>query len=652
MKNIIIGTAGHIDHGKTSLVRALTGTDTDRLKEEKQRGITIDIGFAHLDLDDFRFGFVDVPGHERFVKNMLAGAHGIDLVMLVIAADEAVMPQTREHLDICRLLHVPSGLTVLTKIDMVDAEWQELATSEVETFLKGSFLEGKPIVPVSTRTGEGIETLKQTLVKLAQTISIRPASHPPRLPIDRVFSVKGFGTVVTGTLIAGSLQVGDEIDIHPTGQRTKVRGIEVHGQSSESASVGQRTAVNLQGVDIDQVERGHVLTPAGRFAPTQMLDVKLELLASAAKPLKNRARVRLHHGTSEVMARVGLLGVTSESETGLRELAPGQHGYAQLRLESPILALAGDRFIIRQYSPQITIGGGTILDVFPRRHRNHELGLLSFLMRLATGSTTERVAAFIEEAGPGGVTLSDLDARTGESDATLAHSLEQLRQAQKIYLLEANTGRRLTKAESHKGTRICWKHHIDGLKTKLLERVTRFHKQKPLQAGMPREEAREQICTRFAGEVFRLVVETLTEEKQLVAEGELLRLANYQVQVSGAEAAIKEKLEQTFRNAGLQGLSMQEAFETLKLKETQAKPVYFLLCNQKTLVRIGDFTFHTTNIQKLIADVRAQKATQPTLDIAFFKDRHGLSRKYAIPLLEYLDAERITRRVGNVREIL
>ncbi|HNJ43780.1 MAG TPA: selenocysteine-specific translation elongation factor, partial [Acidobacteriota bacterium] len=442
MKNIIVGTAGHIDHGKTSLVKALTGTDTDRLKEEKQRGITIDIGFANLTLNGFQLGFVDVPGHERFVKNMLAGAHGIDLVMLVIAADESVMPQTREHLEICQLLRIPTGLVVLTKIDMVDAEWLELVQSEVETFVDGTFLEGKPVIAVSTRTGDGIDELKQALAQIALTVTEKSSARPPRLPIDRVFSVKGFGTVVTGTLIAGSFRVGDDVEIHPGGRRTKIRSIEVHGQSSERATAGQRTAINLQGVDIETVTRGQVVTPAGRFAATPMIDVQLELLASVEKPLRHRTRVRFHHGTSEVMARVHLLNPPADLASKNRELGPGQRCFAQLHLEEPVLALPGDRFILRHYSPQFTIGGGLVLDVQPQRHRASEReGVTLFLAKLSSSDSAVRVAAFLEKSGPSGVTLAELAARSGESDAVLKAVLTRLHQQNQLVFIDTANGK-------------------------------------------------------------------------------------------------------------------------------------------------------------------------------------------------------------------
>ncbi|RMG48984.1 MAG: selenocysteine-specific translation elongation factor, partial [Acidobacteria bacterium] len=357
MKHIIVGTAGHIDHGKTELVKALTGIDADRLKEEKERGITIDIGFAFLTMGDTRFGFVDVPGHERFVKNMLAGVHGIDLVLLVVAADESIMPQTREHFDICRLLRVKSGLIAITKVDLVDEELLQLVEEEVRDFVRGSFLDGAPIIRVSARTGVGLEELKAALVNLGERIQERQSNAVPRLPIDRVFTKRGFGTVVTGTLVSGTLREGESVEILPRQMGATIRGLQVHNKPVEVAHAGERTAVNLQGVGVEDLQRGDVLVPPRRFRPTSMLDARLELLPTAPQPIENRTRVRFHIGTAEIMARVILLDRES--------LRPGDAALVQFRLERPTFAVAGDRFIIRRYSPQTTVGGGVILDPLP-----------------------------------------------------------------------------------------------------------------------------------------------------------------------------------------------------------------------------------------------------------------------------------------------
>src|SRR5918999_1795344 len=384
MKQVVMGTAGHIDHGKTQLIKTLTGIDTDRLKEEKERGITIDLGFAHLRFaDDTEVGVIDVPGHERFVRNMLAGVGGIDLVMLVIAADEGVMPQTREHLAICQLLRIKDGLVALTKTDLVDEDWLELVSEDTREFLKGTFLEGKPIVPVSAKTGQGIDDLRRGLQTLVARVPPKQLEGKFRLPVDRVFTIRGFGTVVTGTLFSGTIRVEDRIEIYPKGIEAKIRGIQVHNASVAEAVAGQRTAINLQGIDKVELGRGDVLGHPGEFASTFMLDAVLQHLADAPRPLRHRARVRLHLGTSEIMGRVMLLDRD--------ELAPGEEAYVQFRLESPAVALPRDRYVIRSYSPVQTIGGGILLEVQPRKHRRYEEGLANHFRLLAESSAEEVV---------------------------------------------------------------------------------------------------------------------------------------------------------------------------------------------------------------------------------------------------------------------
>ncbi len=366
MTSVIVGTAGHIDHGKSALVRALTGNDPDRLPEEKRRGITIDLGFADLDLGGVRIGFVDVPGHERFIKNMLAGAHGIDVVALVIAADEGVMPQTREHFDICRLLGVQQGLVVISKTDLVEQELLELVASEVAELVAGSFLESAPVIPVSAKTGVGLDQLQIALKEVSLRVPGRARGFLPRLPVDRVFAMKGFGAVVTGTLVSGSIAQGDELELLPTHSRVRARGIQVHGNAVEKARAGQRTAVNLGGIETSAIERGMVLAPVSSLRTTQILDVKVSVLRSAPRDLRSRARVRFHIHAAEVLARVQVL------EPG-GQIAPGTEGLAQLRLETPIAAVAGEPFIVRSYSPSLTIAGGQVLDPLSSKHRGRDL---------------------------------------------------------------------------------------------------------------------------------------------------------------------------------------------------------------------------------------------------------------------------------------
>ncbi|MBI3653346.1 MAG: selenocysteine-specific translation elongation factor [Acidobacteria bacterium] len=672
MKNIIVGTAGHIDHGKTALVKALTGVDADRLKEEKQRGITIDIGFADLTIGELQFGFVDVPGHERFVKNMLAGAHGLDLVMLIVAADESIMPQTREHFDICRLLQVQSGLVALTKADLVDEELLELARAEVEDFVQGSFLADAPIIAVSSRTGAGLDELKTALVKLAADLQPKNLTATPRLPVDRSFSIKGFGTVVTGTLIAGELKNGDEIEVLPEGARTRVRNLQTHGRNTEVAHAGQRTAVNLQGISKEQAERGSVLTLVGRLQTTSMLDVRLDLLAGAPRPLTHRARVRLHHQTREVMARVSLMAdselrrADSQEQPGIHRptpqpyknhegqatirhslsaiegIAPGASDYVQLRLEEPIAALPGDRFIIRSYSPQITIGGGVILDALPHKHRLREATARDWLARLEKAdSLRERVAIFIEMAGEQAMNANTIAARSGATDSQIDEIAAALKSEKRVVEI-SKAPLLLIATQAY--------HHLLSQVQALL---AAHHKREPLSLGVGREEVRERLFGALQAEIFRSVITRLADEKKLIAERDMLRLTSHTPAVSGADADTKQALEAAFKAAGLQAGTLEEIAAGLKLPVTLARKFYNLLLAERRITRIGDFVFHQQVIEELKQRVRSQKTVNPKMDVAVFKDlTGGLSRKHAIPLLEFLDRERITRRVGNEREIL
>jgi selenocysteine-specific elongation factor len=422
MRSIIVGTAGHIDHGKSALVRALTGSDPDRLPEEKRRGITIDLGFADLNLGDLRIGFVDVPGHERFVKNMLAGAHGIDVVALVIAADEGVMPQTREHFDICRLLGVQTGMIVITKTDLVEEELIPLVRAEAEELVAGSFLDGAPILEVSAKTGAGLDELKATLRELAEQVPARSTDSVSRLPVDRAFTMKGFGAVITGTLVTGAIAEGAELQLLPSLTRVRARGLQVHGKTVRQATAGQRTAVNLGGVDTAMIERGMVLAPIARLRPTQIVDTNLSVLSNAARALRSRARVRLHIHGAEVLARVQVL-----TEGG--QLAQGDTGFVQLRLEAPVVAVHGERFIIRSYSPSQTAAGGLILDPFSARHRGRDLSQVrQRLQQLLVASGADLVSLFVELSGDQGQRFSDLAARTGWNDDTLTQTLTQAKQ--------------------------------------------------------------------------------------------------------------------------------------------------------------------------------------------------------------------------------
>src|SRR5262245_12633205 len=649
MKRIIVGTAGHIDHGKTSLVKALTGVDADRLKEEKERGITIDIGFADLTVGDVHFGFVDVPGHERFVKNMLAGAHGIDLVTLVVAADESVMPQTREHFDICRLLEVKSGLVVITKADLVDEELLQLVEAEVADFVAGSFLEGAPVLRVSSRTGAGVDELKKTLSRLAAKAKERDENAVARLPIDRAFTIKGFGTVVTGTLIAGRIRAGDELEILPpisssgssSGGR-RARGLQVHGKSTQEALAGERVAVNLQGIELGEVERGQALAPAGRLRTSSMLDARLQLLGSAPRSLRARSRVRLHIGAAEVLARVVPLGQL--------ELAPGASCFAQLRLETPTLALPGDHFIVRAYSPVVTIGGGVVIDALPSKHRLREASqAASWLEKLEAADDVERIALLVEMAGERGMSQCEIVARSGSSDEVIKRSAEAITKARRAVTASQNPKTSLMPLIARPA--------FEDLAGRVRATLKEFHRKSPLESGMGREEIREKIFAHLPADIFRAVIGNLVERNEVVAEKDLLRLSSHRVALSAEEQAAKDRLAALFAEAGLQPMTLEEAVAQAvaqsSLDAARAQRFAQMLINSGELVRVAGLIFHRSALDGLRETLRKFKAERgPKLDVNAFKDLTGVSRKYAIPLLEYLDLQRVTRRSGDAREIL
>jgi selenocysteine-specific elongation factor len=628
VKSIIVGTAGHIDHGKTALVKALTGIDADRLAEEKRRGITIDIGFAHLELEGagekLRIGFIDVPGHERFVRNMLAGVGGIDLVLLVVAADESIKPQTREHFEICRLLNIPRGLAVLTKSDLVDKETLDVVRLELEEFLRGSFLEGAPIVAVSSKTGAGIEDLKRELARMAAEASARDAGALFRLPIDRVFSMKGFGTVVTGTLISGSVKKEDEVELFPAGKRVRVRGVQVHGAAAPRAMAGERTALNLTGIEKDELARGMTLAPPEILRPSKRLDVSLTLLASA-KPLKDRARVHFHAYTAETVAEVVLLEA--------KQVAPGATAFAQLRLQDATLVLPGDRFILRQFSPVVTIGGGVVLDTAPLKKQENRA---EFLATLAAWDPAETVVARLARRGQQGLDLRDLVAETGWTAERAAAVVASLFAIHRI----VRHGDHLTDVPAYAAAR------------KMVQTaITDFHAKNPLVAGMNKEDLRTRLDLPAA--VFEGVLNALVRQQAIEISGEQIRTAGGGVVMKDDEAESKKTIEQAFASAGLRVPALKEVLAGLTLDRARAQKIVTLLLREKTLVKISDdLVFHREALADLRRRVTAQKTKSPKMDVAAFKELTGVSRKYAIPLLEYLDRERVTRRVGDERVIL
>ena len=633
MKHIILGTAGHVDHGKTSLVKALTGVDTDRLKEEKERGITIELGFASLPLKSGgTLGVVDVPGHEKFVKNMVAGATGIDLVLLVIAADEGVMPQTSEHLDICTLLGIRNGVIALTKTDLVDADWLVLVQDDIRQYMKTTFLDGAPIIPVSAVTGEGIAELAAAVEELALRIGERGDSGLFRISVDRVFTMKGFGSVVTGTLVSGRVSVGDTVEILPQRIHAKVRGIQVHNESQESAEAGQRTAINLQGIERAVLNRGDVVAHPGIFEPSERLDVYLEYLKGTGRVMKNRAIVRFHAGTSEIMARVILLD--------REELKPGERVHAQLLLEAPVVAMARDRFVIRSYSPIRTVGGGEILDPDAVKQKKTKDRFAAELEALRTGTEAERAAVILGRAGVQGLTTSRLAVRTGIPPAVLSRVLKDM--AEKKALL------RIDREE----TRIVSFPAYQQLKEALLKEIGQYHERFPLKEGVPKEELRMTAGQEIDGRLYNMALKELENEKKILADREHVRLASHRVDLKGSLGDLGGRIETIYRDAGLAAPSVKEVMETLGGKKAEVLSVLGVLLNEGVLVKVTeDLYVHSGPLNRLREDytaalVKAGKATPAT-----FKDITGLSRKYIIPLMEYFDATRLTIRVGDHRTL-
>jgi selenocysteine-specific elongation factor len=651
--HIVVGTAGHIDHGKSALVLALTGTDPDRLKEEKARGITIDLGFAHQTIDGINFSFVDVPGHERFVKNMLAGVGGIDLVVLIVAADESVMPQTREHFDICRLLRVPAGVIALTKADLVDADTLELAQMEVRELVAGSLLEGAPIVPVSAKTGQGLDQLRAALTAVSRHVRGRAVEGVTRLPIDRVFSMKGFGTVVTGTLISGRVSADAELLVAPGSLRVKVRGVQVHGEKRQEAVAGERTAINLAGVEVDQIARGQALVTPGAFEETRLADATIELLAGA-KPLKHGARVRFHQGTAEIMGRVAIIGGQDGQD---REdpaapahpatIPPSGRAFVRLRLEAPAILARGDRYILRAYSPPVTIAGGLILDPRPPRTAIRTEAALARCRRLAFDpGTDDRVeaerralAVMIDDARRAGLSLAAMTSRAGVDPQRVEQQVDALVAASQAV---------------RAGDVVVTPAIFTQLKDAVTRTLTAHHKSQPLSAGIPREELRDQLFARGHAAVFDRALAELTAAHIIFAK-DRVALAAHRVELTAEEARAHAAIERAYRDGGLRPPDAVAIAAAAGAPAAVVDRMLKLLQRQKTLVKVDALLFHDEALKQLKAEVARLKTSAGAaaqIDVAAFKERFGVSRKFAIPLLEYLDRERVTRRMGESRIVL
>ncbi|WP_321495572.1 selenocysteine-specific translation elongation factor [uncultured Desulfobacter sp.] len=633
MDNIILGTAGHIDHGKTSLVKALTGIETDRLKEEKERGITIELGFAFLDLPHGRhIGIVDMPGHEKFVKNMVAGASGIDVVVMVIAADEGVMPQTREHMEICNLMGIRHGMIALTKTDLVDEDLLELAMEDINDFIRDTFLEDKPVVPVSSATGQGLEEFLTTLENICTQIPPRKFSSIFRLPVDRVFSMRGFGTVITGTLISGQVSVGQDIMVFPRKITSKVRGLQVHSSSVETAMAGTRTAINFQGLDRDAVFRGDVLSTPGALIESYMADAQFHYLKSNAKPARARTRVRFHSGTSEILGYMVLLD--------REELLPGDTAPVQFRLESPVCCIKDDRYVVRSYSPVKTIGGGAILNPVSRKHKLKDTAIIEGLFGLAGADDEKIIAYFLSIQGYSGLTLNELRVMTNVPDKKLATALQKMLAKQEAVLTDKEK-----QIYVHGSI-------FEEFKEKTLERLAIYHQENPLKEGMPAQELKSKFQYVDDARFFNILFNRLEKENLIVQDRNLVKLSGFKVALQVDQHEIKEKIAGIYKESGLTPPFFRTVCQDLDLDTKTARDVMQMLIDEKQMVKTKDDLFFDA---KAISDLETnlieflkanEKITTPE-----FKDMTGISRKFVIPLIEYFDAIHLTIRVEDHRQL-
>ena len=631
-KQIILGTAGHIDHGKTALVKALTGTDTDRLKEEKLRGITIVLGFAALDLPGgWHIGIVDVPGHERFVKNMVAGATGIDIVALVIAADDGIMPQTREHLEICDLLGISQGLVAVTKIDLVDKEWLELIIDEIQQFLQGTFLQDAPIIPVSSITGQGIPEILATLEKLCEQVKGRSSEGRFRLPVDRVFTMKGFGTVVTGTLISGKVSVGDNVMIYPSGIESKVRGIQVHNETAETAMAGLRTAINLQGLDKSRISRGAVVAAPHTLRPTYMVDVWLRYLKSAEKPLRNRTKIRFHTGTSEILGYVVLVD--------REEILPGEDAIAQCRLNDPVVVMKDDRFVIRSHSPIHTVGGGKIIDPLPQKHKRGKTTARD-MQTLLNGDLEAIINYHMMKAGSEGLSFTDLIVMTNQTEMELTQTLQHLLSAKRIILWDR---------ENHMYINGVTFEHLKGITQSILKV---YHEKNPLKGGMSKEELKSKLPRGVNSKLFNLLVQDMIKEGLFVQTRDMVRLAAHQVALAGDQYKIRRELEEAYLRSDLQPPYFKDLVDMVSGASKTATDVLFHMVEEGVLIKVkDDLYFHKTAIERLKNELVAYLKAHHEITTPQFKDMTKASRKYTIPLLEYFDAIKLTIRIEDSRRL-
>ena len=632
-KNIILGTAGHIDHGKTSLVKALTGIETDRLKEEKERGITIELGFASLDLPNGQhIGIVDMPGHEKFVKNMVAGSSGIDVVTMVIAADEGVMPQTREHMEICNLMGIEHGIIALTKTDMVDEDLLELALEDINDFVQGTFLEDKPVIPVSSVTNEGLDEFIKTLETICSNLPERKFSSIFRLPVDRVFSMKGFGTVITGTLMSGSINVGSDIMVYPKRITSKVRGIQVHSSGVDTAGPGTRTAINFQGLDKESVNRGDILSTPDTLIESYMVDAHFLFLKSNGKPAKNRTRIRFHSGTSEILGYLILLD--------REELLPGDDACVQFRLESPVCCIKDDRYVIRSYSPVKTIGGGAILNPASQKHKLFDKNVIQGLENLLLDDNEQTISFFLSLKGYRGLPFSQLRVMTNLPDKKLSASLQKMLAKQQVVQIDKE--RRIFVNGSF----------FDDFKEKIIQKLEAFHADNPLKEGMPTQELKSKFQYIDDAKFFNILFTKLSKENLIVLDKNIVKLSTHKVALQVDQHEVKEKIKKIYQTSGLTPPFFRTICQDIDIDKKNAKDVLHMLIDEKSIVKTkDDLYFDSKEIKNLEQKLITFLKENESITTPEFKEMTGVSRKYVIPLIEYFDSINLTIRVGDTRQL-
>lgn len=629
MKRLVIGTAGHIDHGKTTLVKAITGIETDRLKEEKQRGISIELGFAPFSLPSGqRAAIVDMPGHERFIRHMVAGAFGIDMVILTIAADEGIMPQTREHMDIIELLNVRQGIVAITKTDLVDEEWLMLMEDEIRSYIDKSILKGAPLIPVSAVTGEGIDQLLGTIEAMAADIPERPAFGYARLPIDRVFTMSGFGTVVTGTLWSGQIQQGDTLELMPAKKPVKVRTLQVHNEKVNTAYAGQRVAVNLQGIEVAEIRRGYLLASSGYLTPSYRVDVRLRLLPSSPRNLKNWNRVRFHLGTDEALGRIVLLDRDEQH--------PGEEAYAQIVLEKPIVAYKGDPFVIRYYSPVTTIGGGTIIDANAPKQKRFKEEVLEQLATKEEGSLYDVLLQEMRSQPEHPLTLSELIKKTGAKEEDIKNELAQLLDDEQIHDL--------------KNGEYISQYGLDMISSKMKTTLEDYQQSYPLRPGYPKEDMRSRYFPAINGKTFNAILKKLEANGKINSSSNLLAIPGFKPEPDQGDRQLLEQMTAIMNQRLFNPPSPEELRQEAGVDEAHFQELLAYLINDQQVVKVSqDVYFSIQAIEEGKTRMDKYFREQKEMSLATARDLFDTSRKYALPLVEYYDRIRFTRRVGDMR---